>query len=59
MNDRPTCIERAFALAQGGKCGSLTTIREQLKAEGYSDIDQLSGNSIRAQLMKLIVANQP
>jgi hypothetical protein len=38
MENRPTAIERAFAL----------------QAEGYQENGQLSGRSIRAQLVKLI-----
>ena len=37
MLDRPTYMERAFALAEGGACESLNAIRKQLKAEGYSE----------------------
>lgn len=58
MHDRPTCTERAFALAESGTCESLAMIRKRLKAEGYSDSGQLSGGSIRAQLVKLIAASK-
>jgi hypothetical protein len=54
MHDRPTCIERAFTLAQSGKCDSVKSVREQLKAEGYSASGQLHGNTIRRQLMTLL-----
>jgi hypothetical protein len=58
MHDRPTLVERAFALAEGGTCESLAMMRKQLRAEGYSDTAQLAGNSIRNQLVKLIAANK-
>ena len=54
MADRPTCIERAFALAKSGKCDSVKSVRQQLKAEGYSEAGHLSGNAIRRQLMALL-----
>ena len=58
MLDRPTYTERAFALAQSGSAGSLKAIRQQLKAEGYSEAGQLSGTSIRGQLIRLIAASK-
>lgn len=58
MHDRPTHVERAFALAEGGTCESLAMIRKQLRAEGYADNGQLSGSSIRNQLVKLIAASK-
>ena len=58
MADRPTCMERAFALAEGGACESLNAIRKQLKAEGYAEAGQLSGRSIRHQLMRIIAARK-
>jgi hypothetical protein len=58
MHDRPTLIERAFALAESGTCESLAMVRMQLRAEGYSDAGQLSGSSIRNQLVKLIAASK-
>jgi hypothetical protein len=36
-----TVLERAFQLARSGLCGSVSEIRERLKAEGYS-LDQPS-----------------
>ena len=45
MFDRPTCMERAFALAEGGACENLNAIRKQLKAEGYAETGQLSGGA--------------
>ena len=58
MIDRPTYMERAFALAEGGACESLNAIRKQLKSEGYSEAGQLSGASIRNQLMRIIAARK-
>ena len=58
MIDRPTCMERAFALAEDGKCESLNAIRKQLKAEGYAESGQLSGSSIRNQLMRIMAARK-
>jgi hypothetical protein len=55
MSDRPTKIERAFALAASGRMASIKDLRETLKSEGYSEDRQLSGRSIRAQLTKLIM----
>jgi hypothetical protein len=52
----PTCIERAFTLAQSGECENVRAIRLKLKAEGYSEAGHLSGSAIRGQLMKLIAA---
>lgn len=58
MHDRPTLVERAFALAESGTCESLAVIRMRLRAEGYSDAAQLAGSSIRNQLVKLIAASK-
>lgn len=58
MIECPSFIERAFALAESGQCGSLASVREQLKAEGYSEAGHLSGPSIRSQLKKIIAANK-
>jgi hypothetical protein len=58
MDDRPTYLERAFALARSGPCESMNTIRDQLAAEGYSEAGQLYGRTIRNQLAKLIAARK-
>jgi hypothetical protein len=58
MDDRPTYLERAFALARGGSCESMLSIRRQLKSEGYPETGQLSGSAIRAQLIKLLTASR-
>lgn len=55
MTDRPTLIERAFALAESGEVENLQAIRNRLKGEGYAmDTGQLAGASIRTQLTRLI-----
>jgi hypothetical protein len=48
-----TVLERAFQLARSGLCGSVSEIRERLKAEGYS-LDQLTGPTLSKQLFGLI-----
>ena len=58
MDDRPTCLERAFALATTGTCATMLGIRKQLKSEGYAEAGQLSGGTIRAQLLKLLAARR-
>lgn len=58
MPDRPTFIERAFELAQTGQCASMKSVHQQMKAEGYSNAGQLSGGSLRKQLLKLIAASK-
>jgi hypothetical protein len=45
--NRPTTLERAFALAEAGQ--SMTEIRNSLKAEGY-DQHQLSSPMLVRQL---------
>jgi hypothetical protein len=58
MDDRLTCLERAFALAAAGPCATLQSIRMQLKGEGYADTGQLSGGQVRQQLIKLMTARR-
>ncbi len=58
MDHRPTFMERAFALAEHGPCESMVAIRDQMKAEGYAEMGQLSGASVRGQLLKLIAARK-
>lgn len=48
---KPTTIERAFQIARGGRCRSVVEIGEQLRREGFSDVQaHLGGFSIRRQL---------
>ncbi|HUO11522.1 MAG TPA: hypothetical protein VMU37_02085 [Caulobacteraceae bacterium] len=53
MNERrPTCIERAFELANSGVCSGVQDIRKQLRAEGYPEA-QLYGPALARQLRGL------
>jgi hypothetical protein len=54
MTDRPTHLERAFALASSGRVGTMLEMRQALRSEGYSEEGQLHGRSIINQLMKLM-----
>jgi hypothetical protein len=56
MDDRPTVLERAFQLAKSGQFKSIDDIRRQLAKEHYSR-DQLTGGTLRKQLLALIHAN--
>jgi hypothetical protein len=48
--ERPNIIERAFSLAE--KCGSIDEVKQQLKREGYLQVDaHLSGRQIRSEIM--------
>lgn len=52
MNDRPTALERAFALARDGY--ALTDIARILKRENYMDVASLlDGSHVRKQLKAL------
>ena len=52
--DRPTLLERAFALAESGACRSAEDIRRRLKQEQYSGIDEhLAGPAIKRQLLQI------
>lgn len=53
MEVRKTILERAFELAQSGKCLSVIEITKQLKAEKY-DTDQLEGRALKKQLTQII-----
>lgn len=48
-----TTLERAFELAASGAMTSLSEIRAQLKAEGYS-LSQLQGRSLIRQLRQIM-----
>ncbi len=54
MTDRPTQIERAFTLAASGRVETLGELRLLLRAEGYTQDGQLTGRSLRDQLVKII-----
>ena len=54
MTDRPSLLERAFQLANSGKCVTVEEICLRLGAEGYLESkSQLSGPALRRQLKKL------
>lgn len=48
-----TTLQRAFELAQSGKCTSVEGIRKVLRSEGLSDA-QIEGPLLRKQLRNLI-----
>ena len=57
MSDR--ILERAFQLARSGKCEKLADIHQQLKLEGFTQIQaHLDGRAIRSQLAKLMADAQ-
>ena len=56
MPDHLTTIERAFALARSGKYATVTSIRKQLRVEGYQDKSQFQGPALYKQLRLLILA---
>lgn len=44
MTFRPTTLERAYQLAEGGECQTVSEIKLRLQAEGFANIqDQLFG----------------
>ena len=46
MSFRPTTLERAYQLAEGGTCRSVSDIKARLSEEGFMDVhDQLHGPS--------------
>jgi len=48
-------IERAFQLARSGQCRSMADIHQQLRREGFIQIQEhLSGRLIKSQLTRLI-----
>jgi len=55
MNLRKTSLERAFDLAESGKCSDLSSLRASLKREGYSDF-QITGGQLLGQLRSKIKA---
>ena len=51
---RTTTLERAYELARGGDCRTVTEIKQQLLAEGYERVrDSLYGPSLNTALRKL------
>ena len=58
MTFRPTTIERAYQRAEGGTCRTPGAVKEALKQEGFSAIqDQLYGASITRALKQRCDAN--
>jgi hypothetical protein len=53
MDRTKTALERAFELAQSGKCLNVTEVEKRLKSERF-DPSQIEGPSLRKQLLKLI-----
>jgi len=58
MQEQPTTIERAFALARSGRFATVTSIRKQLRLEGYQEKSQLQGRALYSQLRLLILAQK-
>jgi hypothetical protein len=55
---RPTTLERAYELAQGGGCRTVGEIKQALQSEGFERIqDSLYGPSLTSALRKLCQAN--
>ena len=53
MSHTAPIIERAIQLAQSGEYSTLKSVRNQLKAEGYS-LNHLDGRALAKQLRELI-----
>jgi hypothetical protein len=57
MNIRLTTIERAYEIARSGQVRTVTEIRTQLRAEGYTDaVAQIYGNALITDLRRLCLA---
>jgi hypothetical protein len=55
MTFRPTLLERAYQLADGGLCFTLSDIKSALHAEGFTAMEintNLQGTSIAGSLSK-------
>lgn len=55
MTFRPTLLERAYQLADGGQCSKLSDIKAALHAEGFTAMQintNLQGPSVAASLAK-------
>ena len=48
-----SAVERAFELAESGRCRTITELRIALRSEGFSD-EQVWGKSLGTQLRTLI-----
>jgi hypothetical protein len=58
MMQAPTAIERAFSLARSGSFRTMTTLKQQLRLEGFRE-EQLRSNHLRKQLVQLMQAAKP
>lgn len=57
-NHRPTTLERAYELAQGGGCRTVGEIKQALQSEGFERIqDSLYGPTLTSALRKLCQAH--
>lgn len=59
-NFRPTLIERAYQLADGGTCSKAGEVKRQLVAEGFASTSvlvELHGQTIANDLMRRCRAN--
>lgn len=56
--ERPTTLERAYALAREGRCRTVGDIKQALSSEGYDRIqDSLYGPTLTADLRRLCQAH--
>jgi hypothetical protein len=58
IQEKSTTIERAFELARSGRYATVTSIRKQLRLEGYQEKSQLQGRALYGQLRLLILAQK-
>jgi hypothetical protein len=58
MQEKLATLERAFDLARSGRYATVTSIRKQLKLEGYEEKRQLQGRTLSGQLRLLILAQK-
>lgn len=52
---RPTALERAFTLAEGGRFLSASEIKQQLKTEGFST-EQITGPKLLRQIREICIS---
>lgn len=58
MTFRPTTIERAYQLAEGGTCRTVGDVKQKLNAEGFERVQEsLYGSSVTSALRKLCQAS--
>ena len=58
MDVRVSQLERAFQLAQSGRCTTVADIKRKLREEGYQD-DQVEGPRLFGQLNSLMKKSVP